>query len=838
MNSAFRYRRLASCTWSRLYSRVRNALLQTAICLLALAACPAYAVDPDVEFYQYDFPELGAQEQLRFPIVDIAQDKNGYLWLASSRGLIRYDGVAIKLFRLSSQPNLLSNNPNRLFVDSGNRLFVASERGLSLFENNEFRVLAARDQRSMRISAIAESATGVIWFGGTEGLWSLAPQTKTLAQVSSISGPVFSLLWHDNRLYVGGAGNLTVLADGKFRELSMPNDFEAAEIHGMSFHQGQVWAVSGNGLLRIDHDSVERVPNADLEGIEFNLIQSDRDQNLWLGSEQLIARVTPDGRTEVPSVGDENFGMVPELTAILEDSYGQHWHTSNFFGLSMLRDPATRRISYNEGLNSRYPSAVAVKNASTVYVATDKGISTVGEAEITELVQADFSRGATVNSLLAGSKGKLWVGTEAGLRVFDLERLQWIDELGSIVGLPINALAETADKSIFAATAEGLYRISAGKATLFVGSENVEFHSALIDSRGTLWLGTNSGVKRIVDKALVDWVNTSRFPAVRIVSIVELATGSIVAASQDRGIFVSTTKGWRHLDESDGLPQERILDLEANEDYLWVVTSAGIFRTSALGLSRMHADPVKFEAVAAVPRYRGTAVAYCCRGYNQYTATLVGNKIVAITDDGIIFLTTDVSQTTNRPSQPYIQSITVAGTEQLAPISGNLVVTPDDNNVHIRYSALDIANGGRVEFRYRLLGLSDEWIYSGKTREAVFQGLSSGSYNFELQASSIEGIWGPNSATLAFERTPAFTETNTFRVLIWAAAIALTLGGVYAAQILTPVLKVVDRYSDSVPGPEIANTEALPESEKRYRENSDRPDKMKLRIVSRQNKPD
>jgi len=747
------------------------------LALLCLAvAAPAAALNPDRDFFQYEFSLTPEHLDLPSEVLAVQEDRQGFLWLATRRGLMKYDGIEATSFRVSEYPNLLSNRPTALFIDSANRLFIASDRGTALYSGGEFQVLLSGNSRATEARAFAEGPDGGVWLGTEEGLWHFDGSQIEQLDREPFPDHIQSLLWHADKLYIGSRGSVLVLEGDELSVIELPERFERAHVRDLEFHQGHIWGATRSGLFRLDKEVVVTIEREALDGLPVDVLLSDRDENLWFASRSVVGRFYPDGRLELPNVRDERLGYAPEVADIYEDSLGRHWHGSRFFGLGMLVDTPVKRVSYTEGLPSTNVLAVAVSSAGQLYVATDQGVSAVTGTTVTEVVNDDFSPGNAIQALHVDSDSRLWLGTESHLRHYSESSGGWSENDGRIdLQASVNSIVPGADGELWVGTDAGLFRVRENDVDSFPQSGDWSIQSLLYDSQGELWLGTDSGVARLVDDRIV--VDTTELPSPTgtVVSLRERPSGGIVAATADHGLLVRNGERWMRYGEEHGLPPEQIIDIHTRAQHTWLVTGAGLFRTALPDQADSAEATLDVRPIATIGRYGAAYTTNCCRGNNGSSSLLVNDELIAGTDDGIVLLDVEVPASAGATPRPYLKAIWNAGTRYSSEEVNELVIGADDSDVRIDYSAVQLENGDQVRFRYRLLGLNGDWVEAGSDRSARFLGLPPGNYTFELQASSYPNNWSPSTTGFTFHRQSAFAETLVFRAVLWATAVAVGL---------------------------------------------------------------
>ena len=734
-----------------------------------------HALDPKLEFLQYQFHWPSERVNLPSEIIDAKQDQQGFLWLATARGLIRFDGLEAKTYRLSDYDGLLSSQPTRLFVDSQNRLLVASERGTSLYDGTSFTPVLVGNRSSAQARAFAEGPAETVWIATDERLLRLDGDKIVTPPLQSPPKHTRSLLWHDNRLYIGGRGTLMTLRGSSLVSIELPSHYSETYVRDLELHQGRVWGATGAGLFRVEGETAVEIDRGELHDSSFDLLLSDRDGNLWFTGRDIFGRIYPDGSIETPDVVDETLGYGPEISALVEDVQGQQWHASRFFGLASLYDTPIRRVSFPEGLPSTNVTALTRGPEGAVFVATDRGISTVSGDRIVTILREDFLRGDPVLSMNVDDAGRLWFGTGHALRALAARDGDWSDaELTVEFGAAVNVIVNGAQDELWIGTDVGLYCLRAGAIHAIADTDGLAIDSLLFDSHGTLWLGTEVGLGRIADDTLMRDAGESLYPFGSVVGITELASGEIAAATTDQGVFLRRDGEWHRYGEEHGLPTEQIIDVESRGRHLWIISAGGVFRAfpPLSADSELVADVLP---VAGNPLYRPAYPTNCCRGRNSGAALLDDDQLTIASDDGIVILDTSLSVSPEAAPRPYVKAVLNAGNSYRPDSGGVVTIDATDRDVQIDYSAVQLANSGQVRFRYRLHGLSEAWVDAERSQSAHFLNLPPGRYAFELQASLHPDAW-VGAGLIALDRPPALLETTAFRVFMWTAVILAGLG--------------------------------------------------------------
>ena len=748
---------------------------------------------------------------------DIAHDRQGLLWLATSEGLLRYDGFEHRAFRPpgTSLGDVVAVK-HLLIADDG-RLWAVGERGRVIVletRTEAFRIIDLNDvsDTNVRTLGIAQALDGTVWVGSwSNGVYAIDPESYETRHRS--------------------------LADLLGEAIS------DTSIHGLTPHpQGGVWATTSSvGLLRIPgiDDDVLRIPLMPERAADnqpfVSLASYGPDGRLYLGTFQVGLRRLDasekqiDGDWLPPPDCDFGFGIVGMANA--EQSL---WVATEGGGLLRL-DPA-EGTCHASRFNSASPNGLASDHIHVMHFDDDRRMW-LGSASI--LSRSDLGEGRfehyrhrpgdpsslwdnETHAILEDQQGRLFVGSDKGISRFTpgdkgFTRI-------SVDGHRVLSLAAWGAETVLAGTTDGLYTL--GSDALYVEPltrvsdtlttpKSRYVLSMLVDRSGTLWVGTIEGLVRwdplrdsvtrfragpeagslphdmvrviYEDAAGQLWVgtaggglaafdrNTQLFRSVPAETDGPDALGSrnIAALSEDTDgrLWVSTNNGKGGIHRFDpttghvelwgyaeGVPRAVHGALPEETGIVWLSTERGIMRLDS-GSDRLELYP-EIDNV----EYRGTIPTALHRGPSGRMYFGSASGITAFDPSGL--------STTTVPARVWITGVYVDG-DVLSPLSApgrygmqtaslfrpELTFRHDDRQV--RFSFGGIAAGGtqHIRFEHRLLGLHDNWIESGSERRfAEYTTLPAGEYQFQIRAAGVRGPWSePQSAVFSVLRAPWLT---------------------------------------------------------------------------------
>jgi ligand-binding sensor domain-containing protein/signal transduction histidine kinase len=815
-----------ACRWPRA-SLLRSMLA----CILALACCAAFGAAPrSLRFDRLSIEQGMSQES----VLNILQDRQGFMWFGTQAGLNRYDGYRVTVFRNEPQdPNsLVDNFVNASFEDEQGRLWFGTKGGLTRYDaaTQHFVRYLANDgrhgtARNRAVNAIVADGHGGLWLATGDGLKHFDPasgRTQTFrhdeADPASLCDDRVSALAIDGSgaLWVGTSDGLDRLAPGTNRfehhDIDPAPDSRGNMVLALSMGpRDTLWIGTGTGLeaWRLGEGAPQRRHLGPAEGIGAGRVLSvyhDRGANLWVGTEfeGLKWHDPASGRfvgyANTPL--DQHSLSDNQVSAIFVDRTGTLWGGTFFGGVNRadLASGGFTRLAFNDGTSAGAASA-------------------------------------KVRAITGAPDGRLWVGTfGAGLVLLDpasgrTERQRHDPRQGG--SLPddiVTALAQARDR-LWVGTPTGLaWRDPAsGRFTRFpLGGDNPDearIQSLRLDSRGVLWIVTRGGLYALEadGRTLRKWRHDPLDPS-------SLGENYGYSLLEDRHgtIWVGTENGLDRFDRASGkfthfrhdpanpasLRHSRVYYLfESRRGELWVGTAGGLHRLEpgANGKSSFRFFPVT-NANEAVPigavQEDGQGVLWISTtlgisrldpasgAYKAYSAKdglIDGSYFVGAAwkgPDGMMYFggirgMSEFSPESVRDN-PYPPPVVITGFSvgnQWSPggamQSGQEVTLSYRDTVFtLEFAALHYADPSGNRYAYQLEGFDDSWIDAdaGK-RYATYTNLDPGRYVFRVRASNKDGVWSERPATLVITITPPFWKTWWFRTLALLALVGAVYGG-------------------------------------------------------------
>ncbi|HVP33177.1 MAG TPA: diguanylate cyclase [Steroidobacteraceae bacterium] len=757
----------------------------------------------------------------------LAQDRDGFLWIGSQSGLMRFDGYRFRIFQHDPQDagSIPSNFVQSLFADAAGNLWVGTANaGLARFDPRTGRYVSypvggARGFRAANTEAVIDDGQSGLWVGTDGGLDHLAVPTGEIIHYES---PRSDGLSHDH-------------VQALYRESS-----------------GSLLVGERNGLMRFYPDAgrFERLSIADASGqpVETGVgtFAEDGEHRLWFGT-------TRSGVGLFDSRGSAHLARLagPASAALANQSVrglapgpdGKLFVATYGAGLFLL-DPATlslRQIRHSDTDPSSLPDDQAYgllrDRSGMLWVATENGLSvtnpgqTAFETVVVDRERPDRLTEASGLATFVDSHDRLWVGHHtSGVDVFDTNgtRLVTLHPDRGTHGAgdrSVYAFAESADGTVWIGTTDGLYgvrargwriqavpfldnhvgpniqRLLADGTSLWVGSRRGLYRYDLRSGRwssynsqsprglaenfvlaivrrpdGKLWVGTRNGLE-LFDPAAGETVSFgapapagAAIPKAFVVDLWGGPDGSLWIATVDDGVYLLTPErsgAFRahHFTTHEGLPS-------GNIDALQPDLAGGVWLSTGNGLARIDVGSLQ------VRKYqRADGVRFSDFWAHSAALTRDGDLVFGAVGGLTVVHPARLAERHFEP-QLLISGITVGGHPLQPAPSGRtaepIVVSPVANSFQVDFAATDYSAPRLLRYAYTLQGYDSDWtVVDATKRTAAYTNLNPGSYVLLVRGTNREGIYSSETLRVPVHVQPAWYQTWWLRLLAAAAAAGL-----------------------------------------------------------------
>ncbi len=735
-------------------------------------------------------------------VVDIQQAADGYLWLTTSTGVFRFDGVRFQSVEEATNGAVHNSEIHAVFLSSSGGVWLKT-RAAGLLFWKAGHLTTFTDRRCtpvLQMEGIAEDRDGSLWLQASGGLFHI--HGAVCEQIGAEHGypggfPAALLVDREGTVWVRTLqGALLFMPPGEtvFKRMEYDAGTTSAAFvlatatHNTYLHEapdGSIWLSDDHGLRRVVNPDRTPVPfvlrKGPKENVQFGDITFTADGSIWAVSDKGLRRFdhvdqwpTPQATANAPGVSfTTRQGLSSDAVwKVLIDREGSVWVGTNS-GLDRLRRTALTSVAlppaeeHNFSILAADQGSVWTGNLGMplTRVAADGSISSFPKTHGTICLRLD--RNGTIWSTAGGGDSTLWHSSGSGFLPMHYPE----EELGPVISLAVD---RNNDLWIHTATG-GDYHLTHGswsRQNDVLGKKPGILGTMTGDQAGNVWFGFSNYV--------VEWDGSSyhrfSFPnGARGVSETTMfvrddrlwlgGSGGVELLRNGRFYLL----GWKNQE----LPGRVSGVMETETGDLWMNGFSGITHVSAAELARWLRDPsylVSGERLDALDGLPGLSAE---RIPEPSLAESRDGRMWFATTRGIAWLDpATLHKSRNRLPPPVLIS-TVISNGKTYPGSGDLTLPAHSEQLEINYTALSLAIPDRVLFRYKLDGVDSEWQNVGTRRQAFYTRLPPGHYRFHVIACNNDGVWNEVGASLGVSIKPAFYQTWWFTTLVLLACLAL-----------------------------------------------------------------
>jgi ligand-binding sensor domain-containing protein/signal transduction histidine kinase len=776
-------------------------------------AVSVFAIDPNRMLSQYIHNSWGTDKG--FPggsVTSIAQTPDGYLWIGTDRGIIRFDGINFHSFEAGS-PTPTFGPVRKLLVDGQGTLWILLQNTKLLrYRDGTFNLV--RGEAENGITALGKGAGNAVLLSSLamgvlvykDG--SLANTSEPLAPGQNAYQTAADFSWSTSiaphRLIEPNAAviSLGATTDGKIWLGTRDRGLlflDGGKVHAVTpelpnlrvncflpLENHELWIGTNQGVLLWNGTELTRagIPSS-LRDVEALSMVRDRDSNIWVGTTQTLIRINEGG---VFSLAQEIRSPKNRTTALFEDREGNLW-IGGAQHLERLRDSAF--VTYSLPRQQSTGALYADPNDYTWIAPAEGGLWRL-KAEKYEAVSTPGLAGDVVYSMTSAGPNGLWIGRQHG----GMTHLQYVN--GGLIAKTFTQHDGLAQNSVY---------------TVFESRD------------GTVWAGTlTGGVSEFKNAHFTNYTFKNGLASNTVSSITESADGTIWFGTPN-GLTEKSPDGWRTYGLADGLPSADINCLfQDSTGVIWIGTAEGLAFFSAGQMHALAAEPASLhEPIFGIAEDKTgwLWIATANHVLQVRRAALNGKEITDVREYGIadgLLGTEGVKRDksvvadshgriwfcTNRglsvvnptrgtvnPMQALVQINAVLADGIPLDLTTSPKVPKGREKITFRFVGLSLANEERVRYRYRLDDLDNSWSEPETAREVNYNSLAPGPYRFRVVASNSDGAWNGAEATVDFKVEPQLWQTWWFRLLMMLCA-GLTALIVYRVRMqqLTRLLSV------------------------------------------------
>jgi signal transduction histidine kinase/ligand-binding sensor domain-containing protein len=711
----------------------------------------------------------------------ICQGPEGYLWLATYDGLVRFDGVRFVPFNKSNTDGILSDRFLRLVCGHDGGFWGPTEgQGLTHYSKGHFRTYTERDGLdSTSFIGLTEDEAGNLWVLTGTGLHRWDRRTDRFVSLDRKEYPYDHFLPSAPMLpvaagfeqsgtgfYSRDAEGLHVFDQGRKADYRIPAEWRLAdEITRRS--DGSLWLKLENGeVARISGDRWSLQRRDQVAGL-------NRDSGIPPGSDR------PNSSEWRQTLSTP--GVLPDIRfrrAMLEDREGNIWIGTEVHGLYRLRERRIQVLSVGDGLPGRNLFTTLQTKDGAVWIgALGDGLSRYFNGRFTTVLPGFIS------SIAEDREGRLWVNGNP-YQQQNGRLIQLAGGLGEAGGVKVTH--EDRRGVMWLGGPEGLRRREAGGTWRLLtkndGLAGNDFQ-VIVDARdGGMWAAGIGGLSYVgEDGRIRAWTEQDGLPSNHVRSLYEDSGGVLWIGTYDGGLGRFERGRLTRYSVRDGLFDKGVFQiLEDGRGNLWFSCNRGIYRVNKQQLNDFAAGRTRSVTSFPYGRQDGMRNEECNGGFSPAGFKAPDGRLWFPTQDGVAIVDPEKIAVAPKPPPVLIESVLLD--QGAVAIDQPVRIHPGQSNLEIQYTGLRLLNSAQIRFRYQLVSLDRDWVDVGARRTAYYQHVPPGSYTFRVTAAMADGAWNDRAAELSIVVLPPYYQTWWFR-LLGALAVASLLWSYWRGRV-------------------------------------------------------
>lgn len=749
-------------------------------------------------------------------VVGIEQTPDGFLWVATLTGLVRFDGIQFRQIQLPGG-NMLAMG-QALLNDRFGRLWVAKERGGVVCMDAKgktklFSPVNGLPDREVR--RIVEDNEGGVWVSYLSGEVARisAGQVRRFTVEDGLPGGNTCYLTNGRQgeLWFSQGGWLGIFREGRFHPLQRlpperikgerPERIAGKRSGGLWVCLGsQLYTYSGKGALVKAGDLPTEAAEADP-----TILYEDRAGRLWIGTRQADL-FSFDGAVFAKASTSHQ-----TILGVKEDRDGNIWVGTRGGGLKQLKPTVVTLMTTDSTVTFEGVRSLCQDTDGRLWAVIAQKRTVVWSAGQgwTPLSAADGWTFSDADCVAADPAGGVWIGTSfAGLHRWHNGRVT--DSISATNGLgsdSVSALLTTADGALWAglgateAPQHAVQRLKPGKALTFaLPSGSGPVTALAMDPAGDCWVGTAHGrLLRVRETILADETGkTGQAGASAIRSLLATPDSTLWIGYGGQGLGRLNAGRFSQFRMVDGLPDDYISQLlEDGCGRLWIAGNRGIFRVREKELDDVAKGraarvwPVVYRQKEGLPGLQAS--------YSAWPGAFRSpeGRLLFAMQSGLAVVYADDIRENPEPPSVVIERVNVGGKTvanyregeplkaegspapvELAQDSRHVQLPPDSRRqVEFVFTAPGFTMQENIGFKHRLHGLDAEWVDTGTHRSAIYALIPPGRYRFQVAARSSDGVWNETGASLDLTVEPFWWERVWVRAGGLLALAGLSGGG-------------------------------------------------------------
>jgi ligand-binding sensor domain-containing protein/AraC-like DNA-binding protein len=763
-------------------------------------------------------------------ILSIGQTPDGYLWIASTKGLVRFDGMKFTVIDFTGDKAvdpMKSTIPDTLFVDREGTLWIGSSVGLTSYQyqTGRFKTFTPADGITKdRIRRIKDDMKGNLWISFFSSYVNRFVNREFTAFNADhgLKGKKINAIIEDQKgnLLFGSRENGVFIHKV---ERFFPYPIEGLDnLNIITMHEdrnGDLLIGTNNGLFQVTSKRTRRYNIRDgLSNDHITFITQDSDRNLWVGTIKGLNRIK---RRENGSFNIEIVLKQFTVTCIFEDIEKGLWIGTYDSGIRRLKQGTFISYAPHQALQTEFLLSVFEDGHGDSWIGTLSGkLLRCRGSNFIETRQFPGLPGTGILSIAGDTADNLWIGT-SGKGVFQKKNQTFarytIEE--GLADNVVSSIFKDSRGNLWFSTFDGVSLIRNNNKTIESlnssnGLSGKRVHNVYEDKDRNIWIAADKGITVLKDGKLAKENISYYLQDVSVTCIYEDLPDPDKEDSKEVFWIATHGAGLKRLTIPDG----RVVSyttgsgmttnfiyqfLEDQQGNFWLMSDSGILRVNKKELNRFANGSPDMIHCTSFGISDGLKSLQFDNEFSGNSALKTRNgEFWFITKKGISIVNPAKVRINKIPPPVVIEEAFF--NERSIPLHQPVNSFKGITDLRFHFTAPTFLSPGKISFQYQLEGFDEKWVFlsPGSERAVRYKDPEPGTYTFRVTACNAEGVWNRTGDTFTFTLKPFFYQTFHFKILMFFMLVALAAAVYFIYKKQSSNRK--DKYKNSPLTPQFA----------------------------------
>lgn len=749
-------------------------------------------------------------------ITSLVQTRNGYIWIGTPTGLVRFDGVQFRHFSRTNTPSLTNDRITALYEDESENLWIGTDGGglYSLTQsqsaaNYKWKLYSTREGLSHNtIRAITSDWQGNVWVGTDYGLNRISMEgIRIYTTEDGLYDNIIMALALDIRgdLWVGTLqGGLARIQGYTVFNYGPENGLLNPSVLSLETDPyGGIWAGTMEGLYFLGRDQPVLQYISGTSYTPITSILRDSHGDIWIGTmaDGLMRRK----HTLLSGFSLEKRFPALYIHCLLSDNTGNLWIGTDTDGLIKLKIPVVKNITRSEGLPENTVLTLIEGRTGTLWAGTrNSGLCRIKDARVDEILNQD--RGLTSNTircLYEDSQGVIWIGTRGGgINILEAGRIKPLAAENILKSGTINAIIQDTNDGMWIGTDVGLKIISGSsadnmEAKVIPALEGQAVKALIHGKDDIIYIGTSTDLFSWEDGRLQD-IEIGFDPAgTEITALYADSSGILWIGTAGSGLRCWSDGKITTFTTKNGLIDDFIYGVaEDSRGSLWMSTNRGIIQIKRDDIFNFIQGKIDYLYPSFYDENEGMASRQGSSGGHPALIASSSGLIYCATSKGIAVVDPERIPDGEEPPEVLMEDIR-ADDRSVFGSETNITLSRRPSLLEFEFAAIDISAPDKIRFEYQLQGMDTQVgrLGAGEDRMISYINPEAGLYRFKVRAINNDGI-PSEDFTIEIKIKSPFYSTTPFYIGLILLAFLLAAARI-AFRHKKKVRKLADKYKTS-----------------------------------------